>query len=60
MKWDYWICLYTRTHCTARGLRPSTIGAYQATLAQFRSYIEVRRGRKDADQVAAVDVYTKD
>ena len=25
MMWDYWICLFTSTHCVARGLRPLTI-----------------------------------
>ena len=56
MKWNYWICLYTQTHCIARGLRSSTIAAYCATLAQFRSYMEVRRERQDPGQVVAVDV----
>ena len=42
MTWDYWICLYTQTHCVARGLRPATIAAYQATLRQFRAYVQVR------------------
>ena len=37
MTWEYWICLYTRTHCTVRGLRASTIAAYQKTLEQFAS-----------------------
>jgi integrase/recombinase XerD len=56
MKWEYWICLYTQTHCTARGLRTTTIAAYQATLAQFRTYIQVRRENKEPDAVAPVDV----
>ena len=38
MKWDYWIKLYLQTHCTARGLRPSSINAYHATLGGFREY----------------------
>lgn len=56
MKWDYWIALYTRTHCTARGLRPLTIGAYDAALRQFRSYVEEQLGGKPPDQVVARDV----
>ena len=42
MMWDYWICLYTETHCTARGLRSQTIKAYRAALEQFRAYVQVR------------------
>ena len=29
MIWDYWIALYLQTYCTARGLRASSIDAYQ-------------------------------
>jgi site-specific recombinase XerD len=54
MMWGYWISLYTRTHCVARGLRPLTIAAYEATLAQFRFHIEARH--KTPDQVSARDV----
>lgn len=53
MMWDYWICLYTQTHCTARGLLPSTIAAYRATLTQFRSYAEERLNRLAPDHVTA-------
>jgi hypothetical protein len=28
MMWEYWINLYTGVHCSARGLRYSTINAY--------------------------------
>jgi site-specific recombinase XerD len=52
MKWDYWICLYTSTHCIARGLRTTTIAAYEATLNQFRAYIESRH-TIEPDQVSA-------
>lgn len=52
MKWDYWICLYTSTHCVARGLRPTTIDAYKATLNQFRAYAETRFDI-EPDQVTA-------
>ena len=44
MTWEYWICLYTRTHCTVRGLRASTIAAYQKTLEHFRQYVRLRQG----------------
>src|SRR5262249_4123279 len=56
MKWDYWITLYVRTHCTARGLRATTIAAYQATLFQFRAFVEVKLERSEPDLVTARDV----
>ena len=56
MMWGYWIELYTRTHCVARGLRPLTIAAYEATLGQFRFYIEARHRHKTPDQVSIRDV----
>ena len=56
MTWEYWICLYTQTHCVARGLRTSTIAAYRATLYQFRAYVEVRLENRGPDQVTAQDV----
>jgi site-specific recombinase XerD len=51
--WDYWICLYTRTHCVARGLRPLTIGAYRAALLQFQAYAEVHLEQLGPDQITA-------
>ena len=56
MTWEYWICLYTRTHCTARGLRTSTIAAYQKTLEQFREYIHLQPGDVAPGQVTARQV----
>lgn len=56
MMWGYWIALYTGTHCVARGLRPLTIAAYEATLGQFRFYIEARQRHKTPDRVTARDV----
>jgi site-specific recombinase XerD len=53
MMWDYWIELYTRTHCTARGLRVRTIAAYDATLRQFRDYVLLTRSGLPPDQVTA-------
>ena len=53
MTWDYWICLYTRTHCAARGLRTNTIGAYQKTLAQFREYVRLRQGDVEPKLITA-------
>jgi site-specific recombinase XerD len=55
MKWSYWLQLYLRTHCVARGLSPLSIAAYQATLAQFRSWCE-ERNRREPDAVTARDV----
>jgi site-specific recombinase XerD len=56
MKWPYWITLYTQTHCTARGLRPKTIAAYDAALRQFYEYARVVLGDKPPDAVTARDL----
>jgi site-specific recombinase XerD len=56
MMWEYWINLYTRTHCTARGLRSTTIAAYAAALRQFRSYVRFRLDDLPPDRIAARDV----
>jgi integrase/recombinase XerD len=50
MKWSYWLQLYLRTHCVARGLSPRSIAAYEATLRQFRTWCEVL-GTKEPDAV---------
>ena len=55
MKWSYWIELYIRTHCVARGLRPLTIAAYDSTLKQFRDWIRIKEDR-EPDQLSARDV----
>lgn len=54
--WDYWICLYTQTYCTARGLRASSIAAYKTTLEQFRTFDRRHLADKPPDQVTAHDV----
>ena len=56
MMWDYWIGLYTQTHCTARGLASQTIAAYRATLDQFRAYVEVRLDSRLPSAITARDV----
>lgn len=56
MKWSYWIELYAGTHCVARGLRPATIAAYVASLAQFREYVKVTLADKAPDAITARDV----
>ena len=56
MKWDYWIGLYINTHCVARGLRPLTITAYEATLKGFRQYARERWPEKGPDQLSACDL----
>ena len=56
MKWTYWISLYVRTHCVARGLRPLTIAAYESALQQFRKWIRVTRSDRSPDLVTARDV----
>lgn len=56
MKWTYWIDLYTRTHCTARGLRPLSIAAYRSSLEQFREYARFRLGDVQPDRITVRDV----
>lgn len=56
MKWPYWIKLYTEMHCTARGLRPKTIAAYDAVLRQFHEYVRVALDDKAPDAITARDV----
>jgi integrase/recombinase XerD len=56
MKWSYWMSLYLRTHCVARGLRPLSIAAYEAILAQFGEWIRVTHSDRPPDQVTARDV----
>ena len=53
MTWEYWICLYTKTYCAARGLRSTTIAAYQKTLEQFHEYVRLRQGNLEPGQVTA-------
>jgi site-specific recombinase XerD len=56
MTWDYWITLYTRTHCVARGLRPLSIAAYATSLQQFRAYLGAGGTAAPPDQVTAKEV----
>lgn len=56
MKWQYWITLYIQTHCTARGLRPTTMAAYQSTLTQFRDFMGSQLNKHDPEEVIAPDV----
>ena len=56
MKWSYWMSLYLRTHCVARGLSPLSIAAYQATLMQFRAWVEEKSPNRPPDDLAARDV----
>ena len=56
MKWPYWIKLYTEMHCTARGLRPKTIAAYDATLRQLHEYVSVTFDDKPPDAITARDM----
>jgi len=56
MKWTYWIELYIRTHCVARGLRPLTLAAYEAALLQFREWVRATRDDRPPDALAARDV----
>jgi integrase/recombinase XerD len=56
MKWSYWISLYIRTHCVARGLRPLTLVAYEDALKQFSEWIRITKCDCSPDQVTARDV----
>lgn len=56
MKWPYWITLYIRTHCVARGLRPLTLAAYEDALRQFSEWVRVTHSDRPPDQVTARDV----
>jgi len=56
MKWSYWISLYIRTHSVARGLRPLSLAAYEATLVQFSTWFCLRDADASPDQVTARDV----
>ena len=50
MKWTFWIDLYIRTHCVARGLRPLTLAAYEDTLKQFHEWALVAQQDRQPDQ----------
>jgi site-specific recombinase XerD len=56
MKWSYWISLYIRTHCVARGLRPLTLAAYEDALEQFHEWVRMTRSDRAPDEVTARDV----
>jgi len=56
MTWSYWISLYIRTHCVARGLRPLTLVAYENSLKQFSEWIRVTHADQAPDLVTARDV----
>jgi len=58
MTWEYWIQLFTGTHCVARGLRSNTIAAYRQTLHQFRAFVQFRLDDKSPDAISACDVLT--
>jgi site-specific recombinase XerD len=45
MKWEYWLELYLKRYCPARGLRPSSIASYQASLERFKLWVELRVGK---------------
>jgi integrase/recombinase XerD len=56
MKWSYWIELYIRTHCVARGLRPPTLAAYEKILKQFHDWMRSKQADCEPDQITARDV----
>ncbi|HEX2712257.1 MAG TPA: tyrosine-type recombinase/integrase [Candidatus Acidoferrales bacterium] len=56
MKWSFWIELYIRTHCVARGLRPLTLVAYEDSLQQFREWVSSTLADRAPDQITTRDV----
>jgi site-specific recombinase XerD len=57
MKWDYWFQLFVQRHCPARGLRPSTIIAYETSLKRFRIWVELRLGKeREPDEITTKDI----
>jgi site-specific recombinase XerD len=56
MTWQYWLQLYLRTHCVARGLRPLTIAAYEAALGQFRDWLLAQHPQLHPGAVSARQV----
>ncbi len=56
MKWSFWIELYIRTHCVARGLRPLTLVAYEKTLKQFHEWVQVKFRDRPPDEITTRDV----
>lgn len=56
MKWDFWLGLYLERHCTARGLMPKTIAAYDATLRGFRAFVQFRLDDRDPDALHSRDI----
>jgi integrase/recombinase XerD len=56
MKWSFWIELYIRTHCVARGLRPLTLAAYEDALNQFHEWVRVTQADRAPDQLSAREV----
>ena len=56
MMWSYWVSLYIRTHCVARGLRPLTLVAYESSLKQFSEWIRMSRADRSPDRVTPRDV----
>jgi integrase/recombinase XerD len=56
MKWSFWIELYIRTHCVARGLRPLTLVAYENTLKQFHEWVQVKCSDRAPDEITAREV----
>lgn len=56
MKWTYSINLYINTHCSARGLRPKTMKAYQDALRMFAAYSKERLAKKGPEEMKTRDV----
>jgi len=53
MTWEYWISLFLNTHCSARGLKSSSIARYKGDLSHFRLYVRLRQDDLGPEQVTA-------
>lgn len=56
MIWEHWLRLYLERHCTARGLMPRTIAAYDATLTGFQGYVQFRLQGRGPEKLTARDI----
>lgn len=56
MKWNYWITLFLETHCTACGLRSTSIAAYASLLRFFHAWVDAKLEGREPDRIKAVDI----
>lgn len=54
--WNSWEDLYIRTHCTARGLKVTSIIAYLETIRRFQGWAQEHRKGKGPKSMSSADV----